>query len=181
LHTRLVQSAVVLFAIVGCDNSPTAAETPITFSAIGAYNAEQWLDASVPGSETPQPGTQLPLYLVCAVEGDEAARAAAVLTDAQLKLYENGSAELTMSVGTWSRRNGVTVASSETISRWGNWTEELSGHVALSQFNLPGLGQELRYTELGSAELPVTLTCPNGSSVASINPTLTFTHQASAP
>lgn len=179
MHTRLASSALLLLTIAACESTPSSVEIPTTFNAIGAYNATQWTDASVPGSENPRPGTQLPIYLVCAVDGDEDARAAAVLMDAQLKMYENGSAELTMSVGTWLRRDGVAVASSETVSRWGNWTESESGHVELLRFNLPGLGQELRYTELGSAELPVTLACPNGSSDASVSPTLTLTRQTS--
>lgn len=179
MRITLVASTVLLLTSVACDSAPTAVEIPLTFRAIGANNAAQWVDASVPGSQAPRPGTQLPIYLVCAVDDDDAARAAAVVTDAQIKLYDNGSAELSMNVGTWFGREGVAVASSETITRWGNWTEEEPGHAMLSGFNLPGLGEELQYTDLGSAELPVTLACPIGSSVTSVNPTLTL--QKSAP
>jgi hypothetical protein len=174
MRIRIAASTVLLLTIVACENTPTATEIPLTFRAIGANNAAQWADASVPGSQAPRPGTQLPIYLVCAVDDDDAARAAAVVTDAQIKLYANGSAELSMHVGTWFGRDGVAVASSETITRWGNWTEETTGHAALSGFNLPGLGAELQYTELGSAELPVTLACPIGSTVTSVTPTLTL-------
>lgn len=175
MYTRIAFSLLFVLTLAGCELAPIAAESAVTYSATGAYNAARWSDETVPGSQAPRPGTQLPLYLVCEVEGDDEARAAAVVTDAALRLYENGSAEFSLNVGTWMRRDGVETSSGETISRWGNWTEGESGLVTLSGFNLPGLGQTLQYTALGNAELAVTLACPGGSSVESVNPTLTFT------
>lgn len=173
MHPRAL-AALLAVSVLGCDTAPTSAELPRSFVATGAYNVRYWSDASVPGSLATRPGTRLPMYFVCEVPDDATARAAAVLTDAQLALYDNGSALLTLGVGTWLQREGTVASSGETISRYGNWSEGADGRVTLSGFNVPGLGQELRYTDLGHAELALTLACPGGTADAMLTPTLTF-------
>ncbi len=173
MNARLATILCTL-AVVGCDTASTAVETPRSFVAIGATNATYWADTSVPGSLETREGTRLPMYFVCEVPGEASARAAAVLTEAAIALYDNGSAQLNVTVGTWMRREGTVASTGGTISRQGNWSEDEAGHVTLSGFNLPGLGNELQYTELGNAQLSLAMSCPSGTATASVTPTLTL-------
>ncbi len=176
MHHRLtlVALAAVTAGSLACSEAPLAPGAPRVFSGIGAYNADQWMDPSVPGSGLPREGTSLPIYFVCAVDGDTTARAAAILTDAELRLYPNGTAEVRLEIGSWARVNGVETASGETITRWGRWADANAHEITLSDFGVPGLGNTLQHTELGHAELPLTLACPGAASVPSVQPTLSF-------
>jgi hypothetical protein len=173
VNARLVVTLCTA-AVFGCAAPPTAVETPRRFVAIGATNATFWADSSVPGSVQSRAGAQLPLYFVCEVPDDASARAAAVLSEAAIALYENGTAQLHLTVGTWMRREGTVSSSGETISRQGNWSENAAGLVTLNGFNLPGLGEALRFTALGNAELTLSMACPGGTSVAHLTPTLSL-------
>ncbi len=172
MHRRLVPLALAA-AVVACDDPTQAAPAPQRFVATGTLNVRQWADTSVPGSLEQRPATRLPAYLVCEVADDPGARAAAVVDDARIVLYENGTVEFTLQVGSWLRRNGVVVASGATITRQGTWSESDAGRVTLSGLNLPGLGTDFEYTDIG-ARLDVALACPGGSSVDSLRPTLTL-------
>jgi len=159
---------------VGCSDSPIEPNTTRVFSGAGAYDVEQWMDPSVPGSGEARSGSSLPIYFVCPVDGDSSARAAAVLTGAELRLFANGSAQIQLQVGSYARVNGGVSATSETITRWGNWNDANANAIELSGFGIPGLGTTLQHTELGHAELPLTLACPRAASVPSVQPTLSF-------
>jgi hypothetical protein len=173
MRHRLAVVALAAFA-VGCTDSPIEPSAARVFSGIGAYDVEQWMDPSVPGSGEARSGTSLPIYFVCPVDGDSSARAAAILTNAELRLFANGTAEIQLAVGTWASANGGVTASSEIITRWGNWSEEDPNAIELSGFGIPGLGARLAHTELGHAELPITLACPSAASVTNVQPTLSW-------
>lgn len=166
--------AVATTLSVACTEAPLEPIAPRVFSGIGAHNAAQWMDPSVPGSGLPRAGTSLPIYFVCPVDGDTTARAAAILTDAELRLYPNGSAEIRLDIGSWARVNGVETASGETITRWGRWADANAQEITLSGFGLPGLGNSLQHTELGHAALSLTLACPGAAAVPNVQPTVSF-------
>lgn len=173
MRCRLAVFALAALS-VGCSATPNEPNTTRVFSGIGAYDVEQWMDPSVPGSAEARSGSSLPIYFVCQVDGDSSARAAAILTNAELRLYANGSAEIQLQVGTWARAGGSVSATSETISRWGSWNDANANAIELTGFGIPGLGATLQHTELGHAELPLTLACPSAASVPSVRPTLSF-------
>ena len=166
--------ATLAAVTVACSDSPLESTAPRVLSAIGAHNATAWWDASVPGSMSPRPGSNLPIYFVCPVEGDETARAAAILSDANLRLFADGTAEIRLQVGTWARVSGMQTATNETITRWGQWSDVSANEIAVSGFGIPGLGGSIQHTELGHAELSITLPCPSASSVPAVQPTLSL-------
>lgn len=168
-------AALLALAVVGCETLSPVTETPRRFVATGAYDVRYWADPSVPGSLATSEGTRMPMYFVCDIADDASARAAAVLTDATLTLFGDGTALLNLGVGTWLQRGGLVASSGETLSRYGTWTESEAGRVTISGFNLPGFGGTLTYTDLGHAEMSMTLSCPGGSAMPTLTPTVTLT------